>query len=306
MIWQDNGQIFSTKEYGISFAKSPQALVFDDFIRIYFSACKPDGAKLISYVCYIDYNIKQNKVLNFSDKVIDDGLLGCFDEHGIFPFSPVRIDNEIFAYTSGMSRRVSVSVDTGIGLAVSKDNGKTFKRMGNGPVLTSSLHEPFLVMDGFVKKYDNTLHMWYIFGEKWKIFEGNAYPERVYKIGHAMSNDGINWQKTNKQIIKSKYEDEAQALPTVAKFNDKYHMMFCTRDANDFRTNHARSYKLGYATSNDLKNWQRNDSLAFASSGKWASEMACYPNLFEFEKKLYLLYNGNEFGKHGFGLAQLK
>ena len=35
------------------------------------------------------------------------------------------------------------------------------------------------------------------------------------------------------------------------------------------------------------------------------SEMQCYPHLFECDQKIYLLYNGNEFGRHGFGLAVL-
>ena len=52
------------------------------------------------------------RVLNVSDKqVISLGELGAFDEHGIFPFN-VTYRNELFAYTSGWSRRVSVSVET--------------------------------------------------------------------------------------------------------------------------------------------------------------------------------------------------
>jgi hypothetical protein len=37
----------------------------------------------------------------------------------------------------------------------------------------------------------------------------------------------------------------------------------------------------------------------------WDSDMMCYPNTFECDGKIYLLYNGNEFGRHGFGLAKL-
>ena len=34
--------------------------------------------------------------------------------------------------------------------------------------------------------------------------------------------------------------------------------------------------------------------------------MMCYPHLFECDGRICLLYNGNEFGKHGFGLATLE
>jgi hypothetical protein len=34
--------------------------------------------------------------------------------------------------------------------------------------------------------------------------------------------------------------------------------------------------------------------------------MLCYPNLFQRDGQTYLLYNGNEFGRHGFGIAVLE
>jgi hypothetical protein len=32
----------------------------------------------------------------------------------------------------------------------------------------------------------------------------------------------------------------------------------------------------------------------------------CYPHLFTSNDKTYLAYNGNEFGRNGFGLAELE
>ena len=305
MKWFDYGQIFEAEKYGFHYAKSPQALVFEDYVRVYFSACKPDNGKLISYVCFADFDNDFQHVRQVSNCVLSDGALGCFDEHGIFPFSPVKADSKIYAYTGGWSRRVSVSVETGIGLAISYDNGTTFERIGSGPVLSSSLNQPFLVIDGFVRQYENVFHMWYIFGTDWIQFEPNKPPERIYKITHAVSMDGISWDQDYVQIIPDCLEYEAQALPSVIKWGDTYHMMFCFRHADDFRTNPERSYRLGYAYSNDLIHWQRDDSHAFVSAKTWASEMICYPNLFEYQERLFLLYNGNQFGRHGFGLAQL-
>jgi hypothetical protein len=34
--------------------------------------------------------------------------------------------------------------------------------------------------------------------------------------------------------------------------------------------------------------------------------MLCYPHVFELNAKVYMLYNGNEFGRYGFGLAELE
>ena len=81
-------------------------------------------------------------------------------------------------------------------------------------------------------------------------------------------------------------------------------------EALDFRTNPKNGYRLGYATSKDLIYWERKDEQLNLrlelDKDDWDSKMLCYPHLFEFNEKIYLLYNGNDFGKHGFGLAELE
>ncbi len=150
--------------------------------------------------------------------------------------------------------------------------------------------------------------MWYIFGTGWKKRTPESVPDRIYKIAHAESDDGINWQRDSKQIIPAVLgEDECQALPTVIEINGRYHMVFCFRECFDFRTGQGRGYRLGYAWSDDLHHWHRDDSqmASLASVDDWDSEMQCYPHLFRCDEKVYLLYNGNAFGKAGFGLAEL-
>lgn len=318
MIWKKKGKLFDPtlnmlSSNIIEFAQSPQTIVFDDFIRIYFSTRTRDSkGDYLSHIAYIDVDLDFEKIIGFSEKeVIALGELGTFDEHGIFPISPFMDEGNLYAFTCGWNRRISVPVETGIGLAKSNDNGVTFQRIGKGPILSSSPLESILVGDGFVQKYDGVYHMWYIFGTKW-IPETNDEPvARVYKIGHATSTDLLDWKKDEgKQIIADTLNDnECQALPTVIKINDTYHMYFCFREATDFRKNPERGYRLGYAHSKDLISWKRNDAKGglFKSEEKpdWDSEMMCYPHLFKVKDKIFILYNGNEFGKYGFGLAEL-
>jgi hypothetical protein len=204
---------------------------------------------------------------------------------------------------------MAVSVETSVGLVVSDDGGLSFRRVGDGPILTASLHEPFLVGDAFVRIYNDVFHMWYIFGTAWKRPAPAAPAERTYKIGHAVSRDGVAWQKEeSRQIIADRLgADESQALPTVARIGDRYHMIFCYRQSTDFRANKERGYRLGHAWSNDLANWTRDDAGVGidTSPNGWDAEMLCYPNLFQRDGRTYLLYNGNEFGRHGFGIAVL-
>lgn len=308
-LGNENGLIFSPKEYGLEYAKSPQAIVFEKFVRIYFSTCETDQmGKYISKVAYVDMDKKFSKVLNISTDVLKRGEIGCYDEHGVFPFSPMKYGDKIYGYISGWSRRVSVSTDTGIGLAISEDQGETFERIGPGPILSSSLNEPFLVIDGFVRLFEDKFHMWYIYGTEWRKFPDNTEPDRVYKITHATSDDGIMWKREGRQIIDDKVEFESQALPTVAKYNGIYHMFFCYRYSNDFRKNPERSYRIGYAYSHNLKDWMRDDSKIGIDvvEDSWASNMLCYPNVFIMNDEMYLLYNGNDFGKSGFGIVKLE
>jgi len=316
MKWGKQGRIFDPTQYKLpndcfEFAQSPQTLVFEDFIRIYFSTRQRDiNGKYLSHIAFVDFDKNFNQIINLSSAtVIELGKLGCYDEHGIFPLNILRDQNKILGYICGWSRRISVSVETSIGLAVSYDNGLSFCKIGDGPVLTSSLHEPFLVGDPFVAIFNNIYYMWYIYGIKWSQQTKTDVPERIYKIGYAISEDGISWQKNNEQLIRDKLNlDECQALPSVIEFDNRYHMLFCYRQATDFRKNKERSYRLGYAYSQDLKNWVRDDKNVGIDISKdgWDSEMLCYPHIFTFNNKIYMLYNGNEFGRYGFGLATLE
>jgi hypothetical protein len=316
MQWIKKGLIFNPTNHNLDFdctdyAQSPQTIVYEDFVRVYFSTRDKDKTnKFVSRVVFVDFNKDFTQIINHSKhEVIPLGDIGCFDEHGIFPFSPLRHENNMIAFICGWSRRISVPIETSTGLAVSEDNGLTFKKIGKGPVLTSSLREPMLVGDSFVRVYKDVFHMWYIYGKYWLDASGNEPEARVYKISHAISKDGITWFKRDgRQLIEDRIGvHECQALPTIIKINNKYHMFFCYRYATDFRKNPKRSYKLGYAYSEDLISWERDDEkkgIDVSKSG-WDSEMMCYPHLFEAFGKIYLLYNGNEFGKFGFGLAEL-
>ena len=316
MKWNKIGKIFDPREHTLpnncsEFAQSPQALVLDDRVRVFFSTRELDSVgKYLSHVAYADFSRDMASLLGVSNHcVIPLGGLGCFDEHGIFPINVFNDGDRVLAYTTGWNRKVSVSVDASIGLAISYDEGRTFERFGSGPLLSASLHEPFLVADAFVQRFHGIYHMWYIYGIRWELFGENDQPDRVYKIAHATSTDGISWSRNGLPIICDKLNrNECQALPTVIFSQGKYHMYFCYRQANGFREDVNRGYRIGYAYSMDLESWVRDDleaGIDISVSG-WDSEMQCYPHVFECDEKVYLLYNGNEFGRHGFGLALLE
>ena len=315
MRWTRLGKIFDPGQHSLphncrEFAQSPQALVLVDRVRVYFSTRERDSSgKYLSHVAFVDFDRSMQDVLAVSrHTVIELGGLGCFDEHGIFPAHVLRDGDRVLAYTTGWNRKVSVSADASIGLAISDDEGLSFRKLGSGPVMAASLHEPFLVADAFVRRTDGQFRMWYIFGTHWKKFAEDEPPDRVYKIAHATSDDGICWRRDGRRIIADKLNaDECQALPTVFCLGGRHHMYFCYRQAHGFRKQSDNAYRIGYAFSDDLINWVRDDSLAGIDvpGEGWDSQMQCYPHVFELDGKVCMLYNGNEFGRHGFGLAVL-
>jgi predicted GH43/DUF377 family glycosyl hydrolase len=123
----------------------------------------------------------------------------------------------------------------------------------------------------------------------------------------ASSQDGIAWTKAGKDLIESRLEeDEAQASPDVLLRDGRYHMFFCYRRSANFR-GRENGYRIGYAVSDDLSHWTRDDSKAGidVSEDGWDSEMISYPHVFELDGDTYMFYLGNEVGREGFGLARL-
>lgn len=315
MRWSKLGKVFDPTKHALpnnchEFAQSPQTLIMSDRVRVYFSTRERDRVgKYLSHVAFVDFDKRMNNIIDVSDQtVLELGELGCFDEHGIFPVNVLRDGDRVLAYTTGWSRRASVSAEASIGLAISHDGGLTFQKHGKGPILSASLKEPFLIGDAFVARHERQYHMWYIYGTKWKKLAKSDPPDRIYKISHATSDDGINWNRNGRQIIADRLNnDECQALPTVFQRHGTYHMHFCYRQAHGFRKQSKSAYRIGYAYSTDLITWERNDGKAGidVSPDGWDSQMQCYPHTFQLDETIYMLYNGNEFGRFGFGLAVL-
>lgn len=313
------GKIFTPSEHDLIagpglFAQSPQVLLRQDGgRRVFFSTRERDAqapGKFVSRVSYADFNADLTQLEGVAHhEVLARGPLGAFDEHGVFPLNPLPVDGEVWGYTTGWTRRVSVSVDTGIGLVKSTDGGTTFQRHGIGPVLGPSLHEPFLVGDAFVVRTPEAFRMWYIFGQRWVRETETSEPDRVYKIAQATSSDGVHWQKSDGCAVIPDVlgENECQALPSVVQFEGRYHMVFCYRDVHGFRTDPTKGYRIGYAWSEDAQTWHRADEdlPLTGTPGSWDSDMQCYPHLFVMQGHMYLLYNGNAFGREGFGLAKV-
>jgi len=84
-------------------------------------------------------------------------------------------------------------------------------------------------------------------------------------------------------------------------------MLYSYRSIDSYRTDPKQGYRLGYAESLDGIHWIRKDNEVGIARSKegWDSEMIEYCHVFRHDDKIYLFYNGNGFGKSGFGYAVL-
>ena len=313
--WEKLGKVFDPREltgesWMHAFAQSPSALVLEDCVRVYFCsrpAPDPDG-QYLSYISFVELD-KDNllKILRVCRQpVLELGKFGTFDEFGTYPVSVISEGGEIRAYYAGWTRCESVPCNAAIGLAISRDGGENFQRLGDGPVLPYTPDEPFLMGSPRIRKIGACWLLWYVAGKSWSMIEGK--PEPLYKIRMASSANGVDWIKHGKDLIADKLGvHECQACPDITFRNDRYHMFFSYRDIRNYKAREG-GYRIGYAVSEDLETWHRDDEqvqISLSESG-WDSEMINYPHLFELKGHTYMLYQGNGMGRTGFGLARLE
>ncbi len=313
--WKKLGRIFNPadiakKSWMQEYAQAPSVIIFENYIRIYFSsrALPDEKGMYVSRLGFID--VKRNNlfgVINICESpVLSLGRLGTFDEFGTYPASVIKTENDIRVYYAGWTRCESVPFNAAIGLAISNDNGNTFERFAEGPVLSFTPDEPFVLGSPKIRRFNGTWYLWYSAGRTW--ISNNGNPQPVYKIRMAYSSDGIRWIRVGKNLLENVLEEnECQASPDVFYYEKKYHMWFSYRYNLNFRDKN-RGYRIGYAFSEDLINWTRDDDKAgidLSESG-WDSESISYPFVFELDGKVLMLHQGNEIGRFGFGLAELE
>ncbi len=313
--WKKLGLIFDPTQlldrpWISAYAQAPSALVRDDVVRVYF-ACRPPADAQGNYVSQSAWADFRRNDLTCLVRVCEQPLLalgvsGTFDEFGAYFTSVIRKDSDVLAYYVGYTRCESVPFTINIGAAISNDGGDTFARLGLGPLLPCTLDEPFFLTVPRVRKFGDTWYMWYSAGKRWLQTDKRAEP--VYHIRMATSCDGLHWVKEGRDLITCVIgDDECQACPDVFEHQGRYHMVFCYRSSTNYYGKEG-GYRLGYASSSDLRHWMRDDAqagLGISDSG-WDSEMVSFPHVLQLDGAMYLYYLGNQIGRQGFGLAKLE
>lgn len=298
MKWRSLGPLFNASgqfPWMASHAAVPYAYhIENNLYKIFFSTRDALNRSQVAYVI-IDITKPEQLIELSQEPVIAPGNPGGFDDSGAMLSWIQSRPGEDFVYYIGWNRATSVPFRNALGLAYHQDGD--IKKAFDGPILDRSPTDPCFVASAAVLEENNVFRMWYVSGIEWK--QNSQGLQHHYHIKHATSDDGILWTPDGHVCIDfNSHEEYAISRPSILKTQKGYQMWYSYR---------GPAYKIGYAESQDGLVWQRLDSQC-EISGKddaWDSQMQAYPHVFIHDDEYYMLYNGNDYGKTGFGLAIL-
>lgn len=307
MKWKKLKHLFAPHneyEWMYSHAANPFAEITpDNNWLIYFTSRDKNNRSFINALIINPHN--NFKIIKISSRpLVSPGEPGLFDDSGCAMGYLMKINEKRYLYYLGWNLKVTVPWLNTIGLAIETGIDETgfpkFEKYSKAPIMDRSHEDPFSISYPAILFENNIYKMWYGSNLSW----GKTEKEMKHVFKYAESNDGIHWTRTNQIVLNHIYKNEfALSKPFVIRDNNIYKMWYSYRWRNNITT-----YRIGYAESFDGITWIRKDDEVGIDVSKegWDSEMICYPYVFDYEGNRYMLYNGNSYGKTGFGLAVLE
>lgn len=269
-------------------------LISSDRLRIFVNMCTKENVGSIGYID-VSPDDPSHVIKTCSEPLLKPGPPGSFDDNGLGPISILKVKNKIFLYYIGFQKGVQVPYFMFCGLAISDDNGESFYRYSNTPVLDRYKTETHARCGCHVIYENGIFKMWYIGSIEggWVTRNNKLVP--LYTMRYIESEDGMNWYGEGKVCMNFISKDEhGFGRPHVWKEKNKYKMLYSIRTF-------SKGYKLGYAVSDDGINWDRRDEMLTIEG----QNDLCYSHLFKYNNKTFMFCNKNDMGKTGVEYAIL-
>jgi predicted GH43/DUF377 family glycosyl hydrolase len=299
MRWAKLGRVFvadNQHPWMRTHAANPVAEPLDAHrLRVYFST-RDDANR--SSIAFVELDIRRPlEVLRISQTpVLSPGAIGTFDDSGVSMGCLVHHAGKLHLYYLGWNLGVTVAWRNSVGLAVSDDgDDPSFTRHSPAPVMDRHHVDPYSISYPWILVEGPRWRMWYGSNLNW----GTRQEDMMHLLKYAESSDGIDWHRDGRIAIPFQQANEyAMSKPSVVRDAVGYRMWYSFRGA---------AYRIGYAESADGLSWTRRDEAAgiTVSDSGWDAESVEYPCVFDMNGRRYMLYNGNNYGRTGFGLAVL-
>ncbi len=313
-LWTREAKLFEVPDdhpWWMSSAQAPFVhKLAPDLWRIHFWARDYDNRARGVFIDVNPLDGMRQIALNDKPALMPRVEAGLADKDGVALTCLVEHEGRLLGYTGEVYRLDEAGVfSSTIGIVSTEDDGLSFARIAEAPIVgETDFAEPDLNMTGHVLKRHDRWHMWFAKLVRWDKKTGAA-PEYYYDLRHAQSEDGLRWTISPQPAIPLAEGECGMTRPWVQETDEgDLEMWFCVRGPYDAEHPERRFYRIGYARSADGIHWDRqDDEHGFTNppaADEWDGEQACYPSVFKDEDgRQYLLYSGNDFGRHAFGYA---
>ncbi len=299
--WKKQGLVFAPNMAEYTHGSHPCAIHYQGDTFIVAFTCRDLNRRSHVFLSYATVSDDLLLLTGTPKLALIPGKPGYFDCDGVISVCFVKQNNQHYLYYVGWQNLPDQLWICDTGRAILEPDSLTLEKEFLGPVLGRDKHNPLFAAATAFHVQNGIWHTWYNSGVNWEKREQGWHHH--YGIHHATSTDGVDWVCDPGMCIPFADEYEyAFGRPSVYYNEGRYYMWFAHR-----ATQHIDSYRIGFASSVNGVDWNRNDAIAGidVSPDGWDSGMICYPYVFEHKNKFYMLYNGNEYGKTGFGLAVL-
>lgn len=273
-------------------------LINPSTIRVFAGFRDKEG---ISRIGFVDLDANNPTIIKHSSSqpVLDIGRPGCFDDNGVILGDVVEVNGKLRMYYIGFQQVKQVKFLAFTGVAESDDRGESFQRISEAPVMDRANEGCMIRAIHSIMYEEGRWRIWYAAGNDWQVINASPFPK--YTIWYTESSDGLTIFQPGIQCVDVQNDEYRIGRPSVYKKNSQYYM-FYTKGSTG-----GSDYFPGLATSDDGITWQRSDEqfgLTLSTDG-FDSLHLCYPRLIEVNDRVYCIYNGNNMGLEGFGLAEL-
>ncbi len=308
-LWRREGLLVSVKQHHpwwVSHAQLPTALPLSDRLwRVYFGARDGNNRTRILSVD-LDPGDGMRILAEHLDALLDLGPPGAFDHEGTIPSAALLVDGEVRLYYIGVVVRKDVRGQASIGLAVS-DDGLTFRKLFAGPVHGTGPFDPYFNSAPVVRKNQHGYRMWYVGGTGWRPVSGVL--DLCYEIRTTHSTDGQIWSVRSETAIPQEPSWVAGlGRPWITEEPHGLRLWF-SRRGEEYRAAGDGAYRLmsvrvdGQGISFGEAKPVRFDNPP--APGDFDSWMQAYACVLPYKDDLIMFYNGDNFGRTGFGWARL-
>lgn len=299
-MWQKLGQIYKCS--GIhpklqTHAANPLPIhLHENIFRVFYSGRDENNRSSIGAV---DIDILNLEVVYDHPKpFFEHGSEGSFYSHGVSIANTYSVQGQKYMLFMGWRNDVNSHWYGEIG-RLKVNNDLSLELDSDTPLMALDVTDPISLSYPWVLQEQNIFKMWYGSTVSWDAGNG----EMLHVIKYAESKDGHNWVKRDFPLPHQIGVAQAFSRPSVIRFSDgKYRMWYSVRSGD------GTSYRIDSSFSEDGLVWQKQakECSPGVSKTAWDSEMIEYPFVFRSNEKTYMLYNGNDYGKTGFGIAVLK